>query len=97
LQLEEVEACEDVLRQVQSRAKLLEAECLELQMEKQEADNEAEALYGRWRSAEQEALRYKRLYQRNQSHLNNAILEEVYQICLIFNAPSARHDKNIFL
>jgi hypothetical protein len=61
---------------VQARAKLLEAECLGLQTEKIEAENEAEALYSRWRCSDQEALRFKRLYMRSQNRRNDAIAEE---------------------
>jgi hypothetical protein len=71
-----LESCEEVLRQVQARAKLLEAECLGLQTEKIEAENEAEALYSRWRCSDQEALRFKRLYMRSQNRRNDAIAEE---------------------
>jgi hypothetical protein len=61
---------------VQARAKLLEAECLGLQTEKIEAENEAEALYSRWRCSDQEALRFKRLYMRSQNRRNDSIAEE---------------------
>jgi hypothetical protein len=74
--VEDLESCEEVLRQVQARAKLLEAECLGLQTEKIEAENEAEALYSRWRCSDQEALRFKRLYMRSQNRRNDAIAEE---------------------
>lgn len=74
--MEDLESCEEVLRQVQARAKMLEAECLGLQAEKNEAENEAEALYSRWRCSDQEALRFKRLYMRSQTRKNDAIPEE---------------------
>jgi len=75
--VEDLESCEEVLRQVQSRAKMLEAECVALQAEKAAAENEAEALYSRWRAADSEALRFKRLYLRAQINRTDAIPEEV--------------------
>lgn len=89
-----MESCEEVLRQVQARAKMLEAECLGLQTEKIEAENEAEALYSRWRSADQEALRFKHLYVRLQNRRNDAIPEEpmVSSDSLVINQSYLNND-----
>ncbi|XP_065342674.1 golgin subfamily A member 4-like isoform X3 [Cloeon dipterum] len=77
--IEIMEDAEEALRHVQARARALEAECGRLHAEKEEAEAEAELLYSRWRTTEQEALRFKRLYSRN-SNLKDVIIEEEEEI-----------------
>ncbi|XP_059477790.1 golgin subfamily B member 1-like isoform X2 [Neocloeon triangulifer] len=74
--VESLEGAEEALGRLQTRAKALATECERLHDEKQDAEAEAELLYSRWRAAEQEAMRFKRLYTRN-SNLRDVIPEEV--------------------